>query len=140
MIIPARNEELDLAQAASRPSWPPARRRARGDRHQRPFDHDRTGAIADAAALAVRRLKVIHDPELPPGWLGKCNAMEQAARQASGDVLLFTDADIMFKPICFAAALDEMERRELDLLSLFPRMNCVSVWEEYPRPIARRGD
>ncbi len=127
MIIPARNEELDLAQAL-------ASILAQQDVELEAIvvnDHstDRTGAIADAAALADPRLKVIHDPELPPGWLGKCNAMEQAARQASGDVLLFTDADIMFEPTCFAAALDEMERRELDLLSLFPRMDCVSVWE-----------
>ena len=63
-------------------------------------DHssDRTGPIADSFAAADGRVKVIHDPELPPGWLGKCNAMQKAAAVAAGDVLLFTDADIVHAP------------------------------------------
>ena len=44
------------------------------------------------------RLRVIHIPELPPGWLGKTHAMWTAGKQASGDWLLFTDADVLFKP------------------------------------------
>ena len=35
---------------------------------------------------------------------------------------------------CFATALAEMERRELDFLSLFPRMECVSLWENIILP------
>ena len=48
---------------------------------------------------------------------------------SSGDVLLFMDADITHHPRCFVTALAEMERHELDFLSLFPRMRCVSLWE-----------
>ena len=94
-------------------------------------DHssDRTGAIADGLAVADPRLRVIHNPELPPGWLGKCNAMQQAAAVATGEMILFTDADIVHSPRCFVTALAEMERRELDFLSLFPLMECVSFWE-----------
>ena len=51
-------------------------------------DHstDRTGTIADAAAAADPRVQVIHQPPLPPGWLGKQSAMHQAAGRASGRV------------------------------------------------------
>jgi hypothetical protein len=99
-------------------------------------DHssDRTGAIADSLAATDRRLKVIHDPELPPGWLGKCNAMQKATAVASGDVLLFTDADIIHRPRCFATALAEMEQRDLDFLSLFPLMKCISTCENIILP------
>jgi Glycosyl transferase family 2 len=94
-------------------------------------DHssDKTGSIADAIASADRRVRVIHDPVLPPGWLGKCNAMQQAAALASTPMLLFTDADILHTPSCFATALAEMELDQLHFLSLFPLMECVSFWE-----------
>ena len=49
--------------------------------------------------------RVIHNPELPPGWLGKCNAMQQAAADRDGEMLLFTDGDIIYQPSCVATAL-----------------------------------
>src|SRR5580658_8576158 len=41
--------------------------------------------------------RVIHHTELPSGWLGKTHAMWTAAKEATGDWLLFTDADVLFK-------------------------------------------
>jgi len=132
VIIPARDEERDLS---------PALRSvlSQADVELEVIvvnDHssDRTGAIADSLARSEPRLKVLHNPELPPGWLGKCNAMQQAVALASADMLLFTDADIMHHPRCFVTALAEMERRELDFLSLFPLMHCVSLWENIILP------
>jgi glycosyltransferase involved in cell wall biosynthesis len=127
VIIPARNEEQDLAQALQSVLQ-------QEDVELEVIvvnDHstDRTGAIADLAADADPRMKVIHDPELSPGWLGKCNAMQKGVSVSSGDVLLFMDADITHHPRCFVTALAEMERHELDFLSLFPRMQCISLWE-----------
>ena len=52
--------------------------------------------------------EVIHDPALPPGWLGKCNAMQQAAALARGEIPLFTDGDIIYKEACIATALAEL--------------------------------
>jgi glycosyltransferase involved in cell wall biosynthesis len=137
VIIPARNEEQDIGRALESVL-------AQEDVDLEAIvvnDHstDRTGAIADQAARLDPRLRVIHDPELPPGWLGKCNAMEQAARRAQGDLFLFTDADINFEPTCFRSAVDEMERRDLDLFSLFPRMDCVSLWENILLPCLEGG-
>src|ERR1700686_2254485 len=37
--------------------------------------------------------RVVHHTELPAGWLGKTHAMWTAANEATGDWLLFTDAD-----------------------------------------------
>ena len=72
--------------------------------------------------MASGRLKVIHVTELPPGWLGKVHAMWSAANQANGDWLLFTDADVLFRPDVLSRALAYAEAEGADHLVLFPRM------------------
>jgi cellulose synthase/poly-beta-1,6-N-acetylglucosamine synthase-like glycosyltransferase len=67
-------------------------------------------------------LRVIHHTELPAGWLGKTHAMWTAANQASGDWLLFTDADVLFKPDSLRRALAYAEAEPADHVVLFPRM------------------
>ena len=67
-------------------------------------------------------LRVIHHTELPPGWLGKTHAMWTAANQATGDWLLFTDADVLFKPESIRRALAYAESEPADHVVLFPQM------------------
>ena len=67
-------------------------------------------------------LRVVHHTELPPGWLGKTHAMWTAANQATGDWLLFTDADVLFKPDSLRRALAYAESEPADHLVMFPRM------------------
>lgn len=86
---------------------------------------DRTGEIMDrvaASEAAHGRLRVIHVDSLPPGWLGKTHAMWTAGKQASGDWLLFTDADVLFKPDVLRRALVYAESEPADHVVLFPRM------------------
>lgn len=132
VIIPARNEEEDLEQALTSVL-------RQEDLDLEIFlvnDHssDRTGEIAEKLAQSDARLKVLHDPDLRPGWLGKANAMQHAAALASGDCLIFTDADVVHAPRCFATAITEVERAGLDFFSLFPKMRCVSFWENVDVP------
>lgn len=85
---------------------------------------DQTGEIMEriAAAAPPDRLKVIHITELPAGWMGKPHAMWSASNLASGDWLLFTDADVLFKPDSLRRALAYAESEGADHLVLFPRM------------------
>jgi glycosyltransferase involved in cell wall biosynthesis len=69
-----------------------------------------------------RSFRVVHHRELPTGWLGKTHAMWTAANQATGDWLLFTDADVLFKPDSLRRALAYAESVPADHLVLFPRM------------------
>jgi glycosyltransferase involved in cell wall biosynthesis len=132
VIVPARNEAADLGPALESVLW----------QHNVELevivinDHssDETGAIAEAVAQRDPRVRVLHDPELRPGWLGKASAMQHGVALATSEILLFTDADIIFGPHCFAAAMIELERRQLDFLSLFPRIDCVSIWENINLP------
>src|SRR2546430_776475 len=67
-------------------------------------------------------LQVIHHDELPSGWLGKTHAMWTAANAATGDWLLFTDADVLFQPDSLRRALAYAEASKADHLVLFPQM------------------
>src|SRR5260370_33960306 len=81
----------------------------------------RLHAEADKSVCPTR-LKVIHISELPSGWLGKTHAMWTACQQASGDWLLFTDADVRFKPDSLRRAIAYAEAERADHLVVFPRM------------------
>jgi len=106
----------------------------RGDeplRHPKARVNPETDLLEDAdvqlhaeADRSVRptRLKVIHISELPSGWLGKTHAMWTAVQQASGDWLLFTDADVLFKPDSLRRAVAYAEAEGADHVVLFPRM------------------
>jgi glycosyltransferase involved in cell wall biosynthesis len=86
---------------------------------------DRTGEIIERVAASPAAhgcLKVIHVTELPPSWLGKTHAMWSAGQQATGDWLLFTDADVLFKPEVLRRALAYAEAENADHVVVFPRM------------------
>jgi glycosyltransferase involved in cell wall biosynthesis len=86
---------------------------------------DRTGGLMDeiaATSAAHQRLTVVHIQELPAGWLGKTHAMWTASQRATGDWLLFTDADVLFKPDTLRRAIAYGEASRTDHVILFPRM------------------
>src|SRR5512133_478831 len=63
---------------------------------------DATPAIIERVAADAPRMRVVHLRELPSGWLGKNHALHQGAAIATGDYLLFTDADAVFAPSAVA--------------------------------------
>ena len=86
---------------------------------------DGTGQIMDEVANSPQAhglLRVIHIAELPSGWLGKTHAMWRAGQQATGDWLLFTDADVLFRPDALRRAVAYAEAERADHVVLFPRM------------------
>jgi len=98
---------------------------------------DATGTILDQLQNEWRdrgeelhhRLKVIHLHELPPGWLGKPHAMWHGAKQASGEWILFTDADIVFGADALRRTMNYAVRERADHVVLFPTMAMHSLGE-----------
>jgi glycosyltransferase involved in cell wall biosynthesis len=90
---------------------------------------DQTGAILDRLSAGDDRLRVIHVRELPAGWLGKNHALHVGSLQASGDFLLFTDADVRFDPTALRRAVRYALARRLDHLALFPELILKGFWE-----------
>lgn len=83
---------------------------------------DGTGEVLARLAAGHRRLKVLRVDELPPGWLGKTHAQAVGAREAAGEWLVFTDADVHFAPGALRRAVALAEARGLDHLVLLPEV------------------
>ncbi len=123
IIVPARNEEENIRETLAQLlalDYSNYEIIAVNDRST-----DRTGQIMDEIAASPQArglLKAIHISQLPPGWLGKTHAMWTAGQQASGEWLLFTDADVLFKPDSLRRAVAYAEAERADHVVLFPRM------------------
>lgn len=83
---------------------------------------DGTSQIADRLASADARLKVVHVKELPPGWLGKVHALHVGSRAATGDYLLFSDADVHPDRDLLRRVMTEVLRRDLEFATMTPHL------------------
>ena len=83
---------------------------------------DATGAVVGALASRDSRVVAIRVDDLPAGWLGKNHALWRGAQTATGEWLLFTDADIVFAPGALSRAVGYAVDEGLDHLTLAPRL------------------
>ena len=81
---------------------------------------DATGEILRRLASVEARLRTTRVEHLPDGWLGKSHACHVGASLATGDWLLFTDADCWLKPDVIARALRVAAREAADHITLTP--------------------
>ena len=137
VVVPARDEERDIGQAIG--SLLTQEGLSLELLVVNDHSSDRTGAIIDALAETDTRLVAIHNPELQPGWFGKANAMQTAARQARGDYLLFTDADVIHDSGVIWSAISEMESGNYDFMTLVPRFEMRTFWENVDLPMIFSG-
>lgn len=89
---------------------------------------DDTGAIIDTLAAEDKRIKAVHIQQLPDGWLGKVHALQQGKRQASGDWMLMTDADIYYSPGMLRKAVAYAIVQDIDHLTLLPNVTLDNFW------------
>jgi chlorobactene glucosyltransferase len=101
---------------------------------------------SDATRALLRRLegvfpgtlRVVDGVEPPPDWLGKPHALDEGTRAARAtrpdDWLVFSDADVVFKPDLLARALAHAERNGLDFLTLLPQMDAHGFGERLMVP------
>lgn len=99
-------------------------------------DHssDGTGGIARAIAESDARVRVIAPDPLPEGWFGKQWACTAGAAIATGDILLFTDADTVHASDLMARAVNAMRARGADLLTVAGRQELGTFWERVVQP------
>lgn len=118
IVFAARNEGAKVGEAArsmAAQRYPRLEVVAVDDRSE-----DDTGRHLAEVAAAYPHVRVVTIRELPPGWLGKTHALARGAEAASGEWLLFTDADVHFAPDAVARAVHHAESEGLDHLTVAP--------------------
>lgn len=128
LIVAARDEAQSIAASVRSllaQDWPEKELIVVDDRSV-----DGTSEILDELTHEYPMLLVIHNKELPPGWIGKCWALHRGAQAATGKWLIFCDGDVMMQPHCVRAALTTAETEKFDHLSLAPRMISKNVWQD----------
>jgi glycosyltransferase involved in cell wall biosynthesis len=91
---------------------------------------DATPKILAENGAKDSRLRVVHVNELPSGWLGKPHALQKGYEVSSGELLLFTDADVHFKPDTLRRVATLFQERLLDHLTLFCGLQMEGFWEK----------
>lgn len=120
IIFAAKDEQREIEEAVRsmlKVDYPNLKYTAVNDRST-----DQTGDILNRLAEEDERLNVVHVEELPDGWLGKNNALHQAAVATDTDYLLFTDADVSFDAECVKRAIGYTESHGVDHLTMFPKV------------------
>jgi glycosyltransferase involved in cell wall biosynthesis len=90
---------------------------------------DATPRILDQFAANHPQLKVVHVRELPKGWLGKPHALQCGFEASTGELLVFTDADVKFQPDALRRVVTLFRERDLDHLTLLGHVERSSFWD-----------
>lgn len=120
VIIPARNEAKTIETAMKlrlQSDYPNLEIVLVDDR-----SNDETLAIMNEIAKNDSRVKVIQIKELPGEWIGKLYAMHIAAEMASGDWLLFSDADVKIAPGTLKRVISFSEMGGYDHIAGIPEL------------------
>ena len=88
---------------------------------------DATANILRRLASEDMRVRPTRVEHLPEGWLGKSHACHVGASVATGDWLLFTDADCWLKPDVIARALRVAARDAADHITLTPGVDAETL-------------
>ncbi len=97
---------------------------------------DDTVTVAHRAAEGDPRLRIISAGPLPDGWIGKSWACHRGAQEATGDWLLFTDADVVHAPDTLAACLRLARSEGRAGVTLAPHILTGSASERIVLPAA----
>lgn len=88
---------------------------------------DRTPQILENFAQQFSHVTVIHIDKLPEGWLGKSHALYRGYLSCREEWLLFTDADVIFRPDTLKKAISYSIKKQLDHLVLLPHIHSRSA-------------
>lgn len=133
VIIPARNEAKvieRLVRSVLATRWPDLELLVVDD-----HSSDGTGDLARTAGLGDPRLRVIVPPPLPAGWFGKQWACWCGAQAATGERLLFADADTWHGPDLAGRMVRGQDEAKATLLSVVGTQELGTFWERVTQPI-----
>lgn len=130
VLIPARNEELTIKlclESILQQDYKNFEVLVLNDNST-----DKTAEIL--ATIKSEKLKVLEGENLPSDWNGKAWAAHQLAKQASGELLLFSDADTEYHRETLSYAVGVMQKTNADLLTIINHNKVKSFGEKITVP------
>ena len=135
VLIPARNEEGHIAQTVE------SIRNQIGlvDCEIIVLDDQST----DSTATVVEQISA-HDPRVtlvpnvvnpPDSWLGKPHACHLLSQAATGNVLVFVDADVTLEPTAIAACVELLREKNFGLVAPYPQQFADTSIERLVQPL-----
>ncbi|WP_154669175.1 glycosyltransferase [Planococcus antarcticus] len=123
VLVPMRNEERNvkvLIKSLKNSSYDRAEFIILNDQST-----DDTQGELERTIAGDDRFTILQGNKLPTGWVGKVHACHQLQQAASGDYLLFVDADVRFRPKAIEQSLALMQRKGAQLLTGFPAFDVA---------------
>ncbi len=123
IIIPARNEEDNLVlllQDLKKQTYPIHEIICVDD-----CSNDNTAMVA--SAFGVKLITVLDKPQ---DWIGKSWACHKGAEAASGDLMLFIDADVRLKPTAISTLIQAYEKHQC-VISVQPYHQMMKKYEQF---------
>lgn len=127
ILLPARDEERSIVEAVeslARQDYTDFELVVLDD-----CSSDRTPDLLRQLAERFDNMRVVDGKPLPRGWMGKLWACDQLSREATGELLLFTDADTRHRPETLRQAVARLEEDGLDLVTGIPYEE-TGTWAE----------
>ncbi len=137
VLIPARNEARNIAACVTsllEQDYPDFEVIVLDD-----HSTDETSHILAQFDPTGSRLRVLKGAPLPEGWLGKHWACHQLYQAATGELLLFTDADTRHASNSLRDSVSALFAEGADLVTAFPREQVVTWGERLLVPIIGFG-
>jgi glycosyltransferase involved in cell wall biosynthesis len=125
-IVPARNEEASIAACIESLARQSEITEILVVNDQ---STDQTAEIVRGLMTSIPKLRLLETDGVPPGWVGKNNAVALGAREAANPWLLFTDADAEHQPGAAARALQVANEKGAALVSFSPEQ-VTEKWYE----------
>ena len=133
IILPARNEEEFIASCLDtlvKQDYPNYEIIAIDDSSK-----DSTASIIAEYAKHHPKIMQVSAREKPDGWMGKNWACIEGFKKASGELLLFTDADTKHATNVISLAVSHLMTFNLDALTVIPRMKVNDFWTKITLPM-----
>lgn len=82
-----------------------------------------------------KKIKILENHYLPEGWIGKNYACKILSEHATGNYLLFSDADTVHNPQSLKKIIEYSKLTNTDLLSVIPKQELISLSEKLLVPL-----
>lgn len=96
---------------------------------------DSTVKIIESFSKTNSKIILVNAKPKPRGWMGKNWACMEGCKKATGNILLFTDADTIHSKSVISTSVSHLISKNLDALTVIPKMVSKDLWTKVTLPM-----